>query len=210
MKLISLITLLLMTGAISAQWQAITYKDKLTFSFPGPPDILDTLRTRTYFYQEGDAVLFCNIARDPNPGVISSDEALELKFDSVVRTIYPRLGNYQEQLSGTINFKGLKARHFKAIADAYKGFPYFETYTLFIGNEQFQFNALTKSPESDVSKTFFDSIVFHDSVTSANDATTTTTTRDNGQVFSIYLPIGIGFIFLVLLVVFFLRKRKLI
>lgn len=209
MKIISLITLLFLSATITAQWQAITYKDKLTFSFPGPPEILDTLRTRTYFYQASDAVLFCNIARDPNPGVISSDEALEIKFDSVIRTIYPRLGNHQEQLSVTVNFKGVKARHFKAIADAYKGFPYFETYTLFIGNEQFQFNALTKSPESEVSKTFFDSIIFHDSVTSANDATMATSPQDRGKVFSTLLPIGLG-ILLIALVVYFLRRKKLI
>ena len=210
MKFLSLIFLLVLTNSLSAQWQAITYKDKLTFSFPGPPEILDTLRTRTYFYQANDAVLFCNIARDPNPGVISSAEALETKFDSVIRTIYPRLGNHQDQLSETVNFKGVKARHFKAIADAYQGFPYFETYTLFIGNEQFQFNALTKSPESDVSKKYFDSIRFHDAVTAVDDATTADSPQSSGNTTNFYLLVGLGIILLIGLVVFFLRRRKLI
>ncbi len=207
MKFIGLILLLLLASSVAGQWQAITYKDKLTFTLPGPPEILDTLRTRTYFYQAGDAVLFCNIARDPNPGVISSDEALEVKFDSVIRTIYPRLGNHQEKLSATVNFKGLKARHFVAIADAYKGFPYFETYTLFIGNEQFQFNALTKSPESEVSKKYFNSIRFHDAVISANSDATSTKNKGSRK-FNTYILPGLGIVFVLAYIMYFLRRRK--
>ncbi len=173
---------------------------------PGKPAIFDTLGTRTYFFQAGNAVYFCNISPDPNPGRISSASALEVKYDSVLVSIYPRLGRYQPKTSEKIIFKGLKALHFTALTDAYSQYNYFETYSVFVGNELFQFNVLTKAPIQEDSQKFYDSIIFNENVSGDNQGDELfIKDKKPGSRFLIYI---LGSVVAIGLLIFLARKRN--
>lgn len=198
--------LLFMSLLANAQWQNVNYVNKLSFDFPGSPDILDTLNTRTYYIQQDSVILFINISRDPEPGVVKGEAALEAKYDSVMQSMFPRLGNYRGTMAETVNFHGYKARHFKALTDAYQRYHHFETYTVLVGDEFYQFNALSGSEVSGAVQRFYDSVQFGNS--SGDTEKSTTNDNNNSRPFPITYILG-GMVLLAGLVWFFRRKGSI-